>query len=159
MGNYYRFAECEFTQKVPAREGMRSAGFNPASLRTPNATGRYPSGHCRPGMPSVECIQRREHAFDFSGCCGVAPSVRRENGLSRSLQGRKASQGGAGGARLPSILFIQRAWFSEDGRAGEHRLPHLGAHPKFHDIRSSARGFNNTANLRHLLFAQRYHGI
>ena len=26
---------------------------------------------------------------------------------------------------MPSILFRQRAWFSEDGRAGEHRLPRL----------------------------------
>ena len=34
---------------------------------------------------------------------------------------------------MPSILFRQRAWFSEDGRAGEHRLPHLRAHPQFHE--------------------------
>jgi len=53
------------------------------------------------------------------------------NGASRFLLG------GPGGARLPSIPFRQRAWFSEHELAGEHRLPHLRACHKFRDIRSS----------------------
>jgi len=43
----------------------------------------------------------------------------------------------AGGAHLPSFLFGRRAWFSAGGLAGEHRLPHLRAHRRFHGVWSS----------------------
>ena len=67
----------------------------------------------------------------------VAPQFQTggENGLSHSFRWRELR--GWGRRCSPALDPIRAAGLIRRGRAGEHRLPHLRAHYKFHDIRSS----------------------